>query len=88
MKIVFLPNGWDDYPYWQEHNRKQLKRINRLIEACRRDPFHGIGKPEPLKHERAGWWSRRIDEEHRFVYQVEGTDEETSLQVLNCRHHY
>ena len=74
MRLVFTPHGWADYTHWQTADRALLKRINRLIEDVLRDPFSGIGKPEPLKHALAGAWSRRIDDEHRLVYLVEADD--------------
>ena len=72
MQPRFADHAWEDYLYWHETDRKQLKRINALIEDIRRHPFTGIGKPEPLKHQLAGFWSRRIDDRHRLVYAVEG----------------
>lgn len=83
-RITFHPDAWEQYIYWQGQDRKILKRVNALIHACRRDPFNGIGKPEPLKRELSGCWSRRIDDSHRLVYRV--TD--TELQVVACRYHY
>jgi toxin YoeB len=84
VKLVFTPQGWDDYLYWQRVDRTVLKRINRLIDDARRDPTTGIGKPEPLKYGISGSWSRRITEEHRLVYQVLDGD----LVVLQARYHY
>ena len=84
MRVVFTPHGWDDYTHWQTNDRSILKRINRLIEDTRRDPFTGIGKPEQLRHALSGAWSRRITEEHRLVYLVDGDD----LVVLQARYHY
>ena len=84
MRLVFTPHGWSDYGYWQATNRATLKRINRLLEATLRDPFTGIGKPEQLRHVLQSCWSRRIDEEHRLVYLVEGDD----IVVLQARYHY
>lgn len=84
MRLVFTPIAWEDYVHWQSADRAVLKRINRLLEDVMRDPFAGIGKPEPLKHALAGAWSRRIDEEHRLVYLVDGDD----LVVLQARFHY
>lgn len=84
MRLVFTPNGWEDYTYWLQADRKTLKRINRLIDDALRDPTAGIGKPEPLKHMFAGTWSRRITDEHRLVYLVDGDD----LVVLQARFHY
>ncbi len=84
MRLVFTPHGWEDYVHWQTADRAILKRINRLIEDISRDPFAGIGKPEPLKHALAGAWSRRIDEEHRLVYLVDADD----IVILQARYHY
>jgi toxin YoeB len=82
--LTFDVHGWEDYVYWQTHDRKTLKRINQLIADALRDPFNGIGKPEPLKHILAGAWSRRIDDVNRLVYYV--TDEH--IVVLQAREHY
>lgn len=84
MRLVFTPNAWADYTHWLTADRATLKRINRLIEDAMRDPFTGIGKPEPLRHMLAGCWSRRITEEHRLVYLVEDDD----LVILQDRFHY
>ena len=84
MRLVFTPNGWDDYRFWLARDRATLKRINRLIEESLREPFEGIGKPEPLRHILAGCWTRRIDEEHRLVYLVDGED----LVILQARFRY
>ena len=84
MKIIFHPNGWDDYIYWQQNDKKVLKKINKLIKEIMKDPFEGAGKPEPLKFDLSGFWSRRIDQEHRIVYRVEKND----LHILTCRYHY
>ncbi len=84
MRLVFTPHGWADYLHWQSVDKKTVKRINRLIEDTLRDPFAGIGKPEPLRHVLQGCWSRRIDAEHRLVYLVEDED----LVILQARYHY
>ncbi|CAN5245736.1 Txe/YoeB family addiction module toxin [soil metagenome] len=84
MRLVFTLNGWDDYRHWQTADRATLKRINRLIDDVLRDPFAGIGKPEPLRHGLAGCWSRRITDEHRLVYLVEEDD----VVILQARYHY
>ena len=84
MRLVFTPHGWEDYAHWQTADRAMLKRINRLIEDVLRDPFTGIGKPEQLKHALAGAWSRRINDEHRLVYLVDGDD----VVILQARFHY
>ena len=82
--MVFTPNGWEDYTHWFSSDRATLKRINRLIDDIRGDPFEGIGKPEQLRHALAGAWSRRIDDEHRLVYLVDGDD----VVILQARYHY
>jgi toxin YoeB len=84
MRLVFTPNGWDDHTYWLTADRATLKRISRLIDEVLRDPFEGIGKPEPLRHALSGAWSRHISEEHRLVYLVDGDD----IVVLQARYHY
>lgn len=84
MKIVFSSQSWEDYLYWQKVDRRTLKRINSLIKEIYRTPFKGTGKPEPLKHALAGYWSRRINDEHRLVYKVEGD----SLYIAQVRYHY
>ena len=84
MRPVFTPNGWADYTHWLAADRATLKRINRLIDDVLRDPFEGIGKPEPLRHALTGAWSRRISEEHRLVYLVDGDD----IVILQARYHY
>lgn len=82
--IRFVPDAWDAYLYWQDQDKKTLKRLNLLITAATRDPFTGIGKPEPLRGELSGYWSRRIDEANRLVYRA--TD--TELVIIACRFHY
>ena len=84
MKLVFHERAWEDYLYWQSTDPKMLARINQLIKESSRSPFQGIGKPEPLRGELRGWWSRRIDQEHRFVYRPT----EDGLLIAQCRHHY
>jgi toxin YoeB len=86
--LVFGVEAWVDYVDWQQTDRATLVRINTLIGECMRDPFRGTGKPEPLKRNLAGWWSRRINHEHRLVYRVRGTGPEQSLEILSCRYHY
>lgn len=83
-RLVFTPAAWGDYLYWQTQDGKTLERVNLLIRECQRDPFHGIGKPEPLKREYTGCWSRRIDDTHRFIYRVLSND----LEILACRYQY
>ena len=82
--VLFTAAGWDDYTYWQGQDKKTLRRINSLIETARRDPFNGIGKPEPLVGNLSGYWSRRIDDVHRLVYAVDDGE----LAVIACRGHY
>ncbi|GBE65978.1 toxin YoeB [Mycobacterium sp. MFM001] len=84
MNLVFAPQAWDDYLYWQAADRAVLKRINKLIADTCRSPQEGIGKPEPLKYGLIGAWSRRITQEHRLVYRVVDDD----LQILQARYHY
>ncbi|WP_417914289.1 Txe/YoeB family addiction module toxin [Candidatus Electronema sp. JM] len=84
MRLIFSDNAWEDYLHWQETDRKMLRRINLLINEIKRSPFEGLGKPEPLKHALSGYWSRRINEEHRIVYKV--SDDAVCLAQL--RHHY
>ena len=84
MKITFAEKAWEDYLFWQSTDKAQVKRINTLIKDITRHPFEGIGLPEPLKHDWAGYWSRRIDQEHRLLYRV--TD--NHLLIVQCRFHY
>ena len=84
MQIRFSSNAWEDYLYWQSSDRAILKRINQLIKDIEQTPFSGIGKPEPLKHQLSGFWSRRIDLQHRLVY----TFQEETLCIAQCRDHY
>jgi toxin YoeB len=84
VKLVFADHAWEDYLYWQQNDPKILQRINLLIAETRRQPFSGIGKPELLKHGYQGYWSRRITDEHRFVYKVV----EDSLLIAQLRYHY
>ena len=84
MNIEFTPEGWEDYLWFQQNDKAGLKRINLLIKAIQREPFDGLGKPEPLKHNLSGFWSRRITAEHRLVYAVE----EGAICVVMCRYHY
>ncbi|CDH18156.1 Txe/YoeB family addiction module toxin [Xenorhabdus bovienii] len=84
MKIPFSGSAWEDYLYWQQTNKAILKRINQLIKDIRWQPFEGIGKPEPLKHNLSGFWSRRITEEHRLIYAIE----EDQIMIAACRYHY
>jgi len=84
MRLEFEPRAFEDLQYWIQHRPKLAKKIMRMIEESQRDPFRGIGKPEPLKGALSGWWSKRNDEEHRLVYRVEGD----SLLILQARGHY
>ena len=84
MKLIFAEKAWEDYLYWQKTDKKILNRINALIKDIKRDPFDGIGKPEPLKHALSGYWSRRINDEHRIVYKMQ----QDSLLVAQLRYHY
>lgn len=84
LNLLFLPEGWEDYLYWQTQDKKTLRRINALIKDIQRNPFEGLGKPEPLKGNYQGWWSRRIDEVNRIVYKIEAGQ----IVVAQCRTHY
>lgn len=86
--VVFQSQAWIDYVDWQSTDAKLHARINLLIHECRRHPFTGIGKPEPLKRNLAGWWSRRITSEHRLVYRVTNRGDAQALEILSCRYHY
>jgi toxin YoeB len=84
MRLIFSKNAWEDYTSWLAEDPKMLRKINVLIRAIQRTPYEGVGKPEPLKYDLAGLWSRRIDREHRFVYRVSGDE----LLIFSCRYHY
>ncbi|MFM2481528.1 Txe/YoeB family addiction module toxin [Celerinatantimonas sp. YJH-8] len=84
MMLVWASSAWEDYLYWQQTDKKILKRINQLIKEISREPFEGIGDPEPLKHQWTGYWSRRINKEHRLVYKVK----ESEVLIAQCRYHY
>jgi toxin YoeB len=84
MNLVWREKGWEQYLYWQQTDKKMLKKINELVKEIKRNPFEGTGKPEPLKNDFAGCWSRRIDKEHRLVYKVDGG----SIFIMQCRFHY
>ena len=88
MKLVFWPTARDDYLYWQAEDAKLLARLNALLKECLRDPFRGTGKPEALGGNLGGWWSRRINQEHRLVYRVTRKGEAQALEVAQCRYHY
>jgi len=84
MKLIFSDKAWEDYLYWQQKDKQILKKINQLIKDIKRNPFDGVGKPEPLKHELSGFWSRRITDEHRFIYEAD----DNSIGIVSCRFHY
>lgn len=84
MKLIWTEESWEDYLYWQKTDKKQLKRINHLLEDIKRHPFEGLGDPEPLRHNWTGYWSRRIDREHRLVYKIKDAE----LYIAQCRYHY
>ncbi|MES1217113.1 MAG: Txe/YoeB family addiction module toxin [Bacteroidota bacterium] len=84
MELLWQTNAWEDYLYWQQNDKKILQRVNDLIKDCMRSPFKGIGKPEPLKGNYSGFWSRRITDEHRLIYAVK----DKRLYILQCRFHY
>ncbi len=84
MRLIFSGHAWDDYIYWQQTDKKILRRINALIKETMRNPFEGVGKPEPLKHALSGYWSRRITDEHRFIYKVSGD----AIHIAQLRYHY
>ena len=88
MIIIFSTRGWEDYLAYQSGEPKLLERLNGLIIECTRHPFKGTGKPEPLKDNMRGWWSRRIDREHRLVYRVSGSGVAQALEIATCRFHY
>jgi len=84
MKLIFSDAAWEDYLYWQKQDKRMVERINKLIKETQREPFTGVGKPEPLKHALAGYWSRRITDEHRMVYKIDGD----SMLLAQLRYHY
>jgi toxin YoeB len=88
MKIQFSQDAWEDLQHWIETDDKLLRKILFLLKECQRAPFSGTGKPEPLRNELKGWWSRRISQEHRLVYRVTGSAETQTLEVAACRNHY
>ena len=88
MRIIFSDNAWEDYQYWVSNDGNTLARLNSLIEQCRRDPFKGTGKPEPLKGDLQGWWSRRITTTDRLVCRVEGKGADQRLEIAQCRYQY
>ncbi len=88
MRIVWSSKAWEDYLFWFEQDLDTARKINALIGDARRDPFKGLGKPEPLKGSLQGWWSRRITGEHRLVYRVAGKEDDKRLEIAQCRYHY
>ncbi len=88
MRLVWSERSWAEYLEWQNEDRETLGRVNRLVGECLRHPFFGTGKPEPLKNEFRGFWSRRITDEHRLVYRVSGKDDAQELEIAQCRWHY
>jgi toxin YoeB len=84
LKLIFSDNAWEDYLYWEKTDKKTLRRINKLIKEIKRNPFEGIGKPEPLKHALSGYWSRRINDEHRIVYKASSD----AIHIAQLRYHY
>ena len=88
MRVLFSATAWGHYRYWLESDTAMLKKLNVLIEECRRAPFSGLGKPEPLRGEFRGLWSRRIDKEHRLIYRVTGAGSGQTLEIVACRYHY
>jgi toxin YoeB len=88
MRLVFSSQSWSEYLFWQEYDRKIRVRVNDLIKETMRTPFTGMGRPEPLVGDMKGFWSRRITQEHRFVYRVIGKGDEQSLEIAACRFHY
>ena len=88
MKLVFAEQAWEDYLHWQATDANTLERLNGLIKECIREPFRGTGKPEPLRGDLQGWWSRRITIEDRLVYRVSGKGAAQQLEIAQCRFHY
>jgi len=84
MKYIFVDESWEDYLYWQKNNKKYVNKINKLLKDISRQPFSGLGKPEPLKFQYSGFWTRRIDEEHRLIYKVKNDE----ILIAKCRFHY
>jgi toxin YoeB len=88
MKLIWAGGAWEDYVHWQSNDSEMVAKINVLLKEIRRTPFHGTGKPEPLRGKLQGWWSRRIVGEHRLVYRIRGSGEEQAAEILACRYHY
>lgn len=88
MRVLFTREAWADYVHWQEEGREVVDRINRLIADIQRSPFDGLGKPEPLRGNLSGWWSRRIASNHRLVYRIFGAGEDQRVEIMSCRYRY
>ena len=88
MNLLWTEEAWEDYLYWQNADKDVLRKVNDLIKDAKRDPFKGLGKPEPLKETLKGWWSRRITGEHRLIYRVVGKDLSQQIEISQCRYHY
>lgn len=88
MSVLFTPNGWDDYSHWLQTDQDIFAKVNTLINDARRSPFRGLGKPEPLRRDRSGWWSLLIHGEHRLVYRVTGSGDDQHIEVAQYREHY
>jgi toxin YoeB len=88
VRLLFSDRVWSQYLHWQGDDRRWLERVNALIKECQRDPFRGTGKPEPLSGNLTGWWSRRINREHRLVYRVSGSGDGQTLEIAQCRYRY
>jgi len=88
VRLVFAARAWEDYLFWQANDPNVLERLNALIKECQRTPFRGTGRPEPLRGDLQGWWSRRITLEDRLVYRLRGRGDEQTLEIAQCRYHY
>jgi toxin YoeB len=88
MKLLWAAHAWEDYLFWQATDRAVLDKLSALIDDVRRHPFQGLGKPEALRGDLAGWWSRRITGEHRLVYRATGTGDDRRIEIAGCRYHY
>ena len=88
MKVIFSSRSWDEYVAWQAEDPKLAARLNRLLHDTMRDSFRGVGKPEPLRENWKGWWSRRIDDAHRLIYRVTSIGDDQRLEIAQCRYHY
>ena len=88
MKLAWTENAWEEYEFWQKNDQQTVNKINGLLRNAKRTPFAGLGKPEPLKGDLSGFWSRRISGEHRLVYRVSGSGDDQQLEIIQCRFHY